>query len=167
MRNDHSPRLGKLQTAAVVFFVLAVGTGAVVCASQGESVGYLKHEGVVEFLRSDGEVSVRILVEIADEPSEWTKGLMGRSRMANDEGMLFIYPEEQPQVFWMRNTPISLDMIFIGTDGRVVRIARRTQPRSDRRYHSIYPARYVVEVRAGFADHHDIRKGTEFRWQRY
>jgi hypothetical protein len=129
--------------------------------------GFLHHEGVVEFLRPNGSVAVRILVEIADDPDSWAKGLMGRTQMAENEGMLFIYPEAQPQVFWMRNTPISLDMIFIGDDGRVVRVARRTRPMSDRHYHSIDPARYVVEVPAGFAERNHIRKGTEFRWQRY
>jgi len=155
----------KLLIPALIAVLLAVGA-ATAGRSQDTGSGYLNHEGRVEFLRPDGSVAVRIPVEIADDPAEWTEGLMGRRQMSDKEGMLFVYPDEQPQVFWMRNTPISLDMIFIASDGRVVRIARRTRPMSDRHYHSIYPARYVVEVPAGFADRHDIRKGTEFRWQR-
>lgn len=146
---------------------LAVAVQAAGPSLEQAHPGFLNHEGVVEFLRPNGSVAVRVLVEIADDPDSWAKGLMGRTQMADNEGMLFIYPEAQPQVFWMRNTPISLDMIFIGDDGRVVRVVRRTRPMSDRHYHSIDPAQYVVEVPAGFADRYNIRKGTEFRWQRY
>jgi len=151
---------------AVAAALLADGAAAAERPGRGSQSGFLHHDGIVEFLRSDGSVAVRIPVEIADDPPSWTRGLMGRRQISDSEGMLFVYPVEQPQVFWMRNTPISLDMIFIAADGRVVRIARRTQPMSDRHYHSIYPARYVVEVSAGFADRHNIDVGTRLRWQR-
>ena len=155
----------KLIIPALIAVLLAVGA-ATAGRSPDTGSGYLNHEGLVEFLRPDGSVSVRIPVEIAENPTEWTEGLMGRRQMSDKEGMLFVYPDEQPQVFWMRNTPISLDMIFIASDGRVVRSARRTRPMSDRQDHASNPARYVVEVPAGFADRRDIRVGAEFRWQR-
>lgn len=157
----------KLMAVAIIAALLTPAAAVAQRPGQGPESGYLHHDGMVEFLRPDGSVSVRISVEIADDPHSWTKGLMGRTQISDSEGMLFVYPAEQLQVFWMRNTPVSLDMIFLDADGRVVRVARRTQPMSDRHYHSIRPARYVVEVPAGFAERHNIRKGTEFRWQRH
>src|SRR5690606_8407415 len=80
---------------------------------------------------------------------ERAKGLMFRQEMAPDHGMLFDFGREQPVTFWMKNTPLSLDMIFIHADGTIYRIARDVAPMSERLTPSGAPVRYVLEVVAG------------------
>src|SRR5262249_56183161 len=72
-------------------------------------------------------------VEVANTPEEQAKGLMFRRSLPEGQGMLFDFHEEQPTSFWMKNTYISLDMIFIRGDGRILRIAENTVPLSDAR----------------------------------
>ncbi len=107
--------------------------------------------------RSDTAVLVtstgahRFSIEIADDPVERARGLMFREEMARDHGMLFDFGREDDQAFWMKNTPLSLDMIFIGADGTVVSIAPDTTPFSTESVPSEGPARFVLEVNAGVA----------------
>ncbi|MBA5777086.1 DUF192 domain-containing protein [Stappia sp. F7233] len=88
-------------------------------------------------------------VEIADTPAARGTGLMFRKELAADAGMLFDFHREEPVYFWMKNTYVSLDMIFIASDGRIVRIAEHTTPLSEKVVPSREPARYVLEVVAG------------------
>lgn len=90
-------------------------------------------------------------IEIADDPVERARGLMFREEMARDHGMLFDFAREDDQAFWMKNTPLSLDMIFIAADGNVVSIAPDTAPFSTDSVPSEGPARFVLEVNAGVA----------------
>ena len=69
-------------------------------------------------------------VEIADDDEERARGLMFRESMADDHGMLFVFDEDAPQSFWMKNTFIPLDMVFIREDGEVASIAKNAQPQS-------------------------------------
>ena len=93
----------------------------------------------------------RFLVEIADSDEERARGLMFRDTMARDRGMLFLFERQEPQAFWMRNTPSSLDIIYVGEDGRIVSIARNTTPNSDTQIPSNGPASGVIELRGGRA----------------
>jgi uncharacterized membrane protein (UPF0127 family) len=124
-----------------------------------------RQDGILEFLSPDGSVCALIGIEVADDEAERAKGLMWRTILADTEGMLFIFDEADFRVFWMRNTFISLDIIFVSADRRVVNIAKQTEPLSDRLYRSEKPAQYVVEVVAGFCDQKGIRQGTEISWQ--
>jgi uncharacterized membrane protein (UPF0127 family) len=90
-------------------------------------------------------------VELAANNEERARGLMFRKELPEGRGMLFDFQQEQPVSFWMHNTYISLDMIFIGGDGRIVRIAENTEPLSDRLVPSGAPVRAVLEVIAGTA----------------
>ncbi len=107
-----------------------------------------------------------MVIEIAETPETRARGLMERRGLDDTAGMLFIYDTTGDRTFWMRNTPTSLDIIFVSEDKRVVNIAKHTQPMSDTNYYSKGPARYVVEARAGFTDRHGIKEGTQVRWQR-
>ncbi len=91
------------------------------------------------------------MVEIADSPREREYGLMCRKAMAPDRGMLFLFPRAEPQAFWMRNTLIPLDIIYIGADGRVVSISRNARPLDESPLPSAGPAQYVLELAAGRA----------------
>ncbi|MGA8180077.1 MAG: DUF192 domain-containing protein [Desulfobacterales bacterium] len=122
--------------------------------------------GILDFLQSDGSVKTSITVEIADTTETQMKGLMGRSDLSIKKGMLFVFQQLKPRRFWMKNTPISLDIIFIGGDGCIVNIAESTTPMSEKHYRSDGPIKYVVEVRAGFAKRFKIDSSTCIRWRR-
>ena len=90
-------------------------------------------------------------VEIALTPEEQAKGLMFRRELSEGEGMLFDFHHEQPASFWMKNTYVSLDMIFIRGDGTILKIAENTVPLSEALVQSGGPVRAVLEVVAGTA----------------
>ena len=90
-------------------------------------------------------------VELATNDAERSRGLMFRKELPEGRGMLFDFEREQPVSFWMHNTYIPLDMIFIRSDGRILRIAENTEPLSDRLIPSGGPVRAVLEVIGGTA----------------
>jgi uncharacterized protein len=98
-------------------------------------------------------------VELATNSAERAVGLMFRKELPEGRGMLFDFHEDQPVQFWMHNTYISLDMIFIAGDGRVVRVAENAKPMSDDLIPSGRPARAVLEVIAGTARKFGIAAG--------
>ncbi len=106
----------------------------------------------------------RFYVEIADDDQTRARGLMFRDEMADNRGMLFIFRQEAPRSFWMRNTRIPLDIIYLDRDLRVVSIVHNARPcrsRSGRcpSYPSEGPAMYVLEVNAGQAEALGLEKG--------
>ncbi|MDH3568414.1 MAG: DUF192 domain-containing protein [Desulfobacteraceae bacterium] len=126
----------------------------------------MRIDGKLDFVRMDDSVVVSINIEIADTPETQIKGLMGRTELDYTEGMLFVFERVKPQNFLMKNTPISLDIIFIGKDGCVVNTAESTKPMSDKIYRSKGAIKYVVEVKAGFVKCFKIEKGTCMKWRR-
>jgi len=100
-----------------------------------------------------------VKVEVARTPSERSLGLMYRSRLPEGRGMLFVEEREQVQPFTMRNTRISLDMIFISADLRVVGCVEKARPMTDGPYTIGKPSRYVLEVPAGFCQRYGISQG--------
>jgi len=99
------------------------------------------------------------VVEIAATDAEREKGLMFRKSLPEGQGMLFDFHQQQEVGFWMRNTYISLDMIFIRADGRILRIAENTEPESTAIISSGGLARGVLEVPAGTARKYGIAPG--------
>jgi uncharacterized membrane protein (UPF0127 family) len=102
-------------------------------------------------------------VEWALTPEDRARGLMFREQMAPEQGMLFDFMVEEPVSFWMKNTPLSLDIIFIHANGTVARIARNTVPFSERTIPSGASVRYVLEVVAGTADRIGLVGGDKVR----
>ncbi|MGH6684136.1 MAG: DUF192 domain-containing protein [Pseudolabrys sp.] len=98
-------------------------------------------------------------VEIADTDAAREKGLMFRKALPEGEGMLFDFQKEQDVSFWMKNTYIALDMIFIRGDGRILRIAENTEPLSTRTVPSGGPVRAVLEVIGGTAEQMGLAPG--------
>ncbi len=119
----------------------------------------------VTFLDNRGESLVTIDVAVADEEYERNLGLMDVNNLPEDKGMLFIFEEQQPLNFWMANTPLSLDIIFVNEDQEIVRIHHSTQPFAERNFSSGSPARFVVETIGGFCISHDIQEGMQVTWQ--
>ncbi|MBI3185251.1 MAG: DUF192 domain-containing protein [Myxococcales bacterium] len=101
-----------------------------------------------------------IEVEVAATPASRTRGLMWRKSLPEGKGMLFVFPKEEDQGFWMKNTLIPLDMIFIGRDRRIVGIVRNAEPRSLKSRGVGKPSTYVLEVPGGFADKAGIAVGS-------
>jgi uncharacterized membrane protein (UPF0127 family) len=100
-------------------------------------------------------------VEMAVTPEEQETGLMYRRELADGKGMLFDLGDERPAVFWMKNTYVSLDMIFIRADGSIASIAENTPPLSEARVFSGAPVRGVLEVVAGSAKRYGIAPGDK------
>jgi len=94
----------------------------------------------------------RFEVEIADSDEEQRRGLMFRQSLAEDAGMLFLYEKAEVLSYYMRNTYISLDIIYIDVEGRIVSIARETEPLSERSLYSAGPSIAVLEVIGGTSD---------------
>jgi len=102
-------------------------------------------------------------VELAVTPEEQAKGLMFRRELPEKQGMLFDFHREQPTSFWMKNTYIPLDMIFIRADGRILRIAENTVPLSEAMVPSGGPVRAVLEVIGGTAKKLGIAPGDRVK----
>ncbi|MFQ5959011.1 MAG: DUF192 domain-containing protein [Alphaproteobacteria bacterium] len=107
----------------------------------------------------------RFEVEVARTPAQRAQGLMFRTRIAPDAGMLFVFPSEGEVRMWMKNTLISLDMLFIAADGRITRIAPRTTPLSERTIASGGPVRAVLELAGGSTAALGIEPGDIVRSQ--
>lgn len=101
-------------------------------------------------------------VEIADSPEERIRGLMYRDFLTENSGMLFIFDNSDILEFWMKNTLISLDIIYIDENMKIVKIIENVQPCLEdpcESYSSSFPAKYVLEVNAGEADKLGIKEG--------
>jgi uncharacterized membrane protein (UPF0127 family) len=106
---------------------------------------------------------VKFAVELALTPADRATGLMHRQSLPADHGMLFRFDRTRQIMMWMKNTPLSLDMVFIGEDGVVAGIARNTTPYSEAVIPSPGPVRYVLELNAGTALRHGISAGDRVR----
>lgn len=101
--------------------------------------------------------------EVADTAAERARGLMFREELAPDAGMLFLFDPPRRVSFWMKNTFISLDMLFIDARGRIVQIAERTEPESLDPHGPDQPVHAVLEINGGLAERLGIRVGDEVR----
>jgi uncharacterized protein len=135
-------------------------------ATQREATARFRDDASLSFIAPDGTPRARISVEIAEDEVSRTQGLMGRQQMAEQQGMLFIFPDEQYRSFWMVNTPLSLDIMYVNKEKEIVTIQRNTVPFSEESIPSTAPATYVIEVNAGFADRHGISEGDRVQWLR-
>jgi uncharacterized membrane protein (UPF0127 family) len=102
-----------------------------------------------------------IAVEVASKPHELRQGLMFRRSLGANKGMLFLYPHPHEVQMWMKNTYISLDMVFVREDGTVLRVERDTEPFSLRTISSGGPAIAVIELPAGSAERLGIKSGDK------
>lgn len=106
----------------------------------------------------------RYFLEIADVSTERSRGLMDRRILTDAFGMLFVFEREKPQSFWMKNTYIPLDIIYIDSNGQVVSIAKDTEPLSTESLPSAGPAQYVLELPAGQSNAIGLEAGDTIHW---
>ena len=102
---------------------------------------------------------IHVSVEIADTNEKRALGLMYRRELPESHGMLFLFSRQELQSFWMKNTPLPLDILFIDSSLTIVGIARNTTPYSEKPIPSDKPAQFVLEVNGGFCQRHGIAVG--------
>ena len=107
---------------------------------------------------ASGGETVRLQVEIADTDAERQRGLMERTALGENRGMLFVFEDEQTLSFWMKNTMIPLSVAYIDSEGRIVDI-QDMQPLDETSHPSAEPARYALEVNQGFFEEHGVEVG--------
>jgi uncharacterized membrane protein (UPF0127 family) len=110
-------------------------------------------------------IHLPVMVELARDDAERTRGLMNRRQLAAEAGMLFLFAENAPRAFWMKNTLIPLDMIFIDDGGRVVGVVEGAEPLTTSPRDPGVPSRYVLEVNGGWAARHGVRPGDRVRFE--
>ncbi len=115
-------------------------------------------DGELYIFKNDSLIQT-IEVEFAKNDEERALGLMYRSSMDEHQGMWFIFPEEAPRSFYMRNTEIPLDIIYLDKDKKVVSIAKNARPYDETSLPSERPAMYVLEINGGLSDKWGIEKG--------
>lgn len=125
-----------------------------------------KKQGEVYFQDSTKKLVKEIDAEIAETEETRHLGLMFRENMQENQGMLFIFPNEEYQSFYMKNTIIPLDIIFINSKKQIVKIHKMTEPYSEKSLPSGKPSIYVVEVNGGFTSKYNIKEGDYIDWRR-
>lgn len=106
---------------------------------------------------------VTVTAEIADTPALRERGLMGRDSLPENHGMLFVYADEQVRSFWMRNTPIALDIAFADRNGSIVNI-ETMEPNSDETTLSVSPAMYALEMSADWFANNNVGPGARIEF---
>ncbi len=116
-------------------------------------------------IETAGGARLPVQVELARTEAERERGLMWRTTLAPDAGMLFLFDGSDRHVFWMKNTPLPLDMIFIDDDGRIVGIVERAEPETTSARDPGVDSRYVLEVNGGWAAAHGVARGDRVRFE--
>lgn len=124
-----------------------------------------RHDGTLDILNAE-QKKASFDIEIVVSNEERARGLMYREEMQANQGMLFIFETSDFQSFWMKNTYLSLDMIFINEDMKIVHIAKNTKPFSEEYVMPEQLSQYVLEVNAGMSDQLNITIGDTVKWQR-
>ena len=152
------------------FFIISFALFSVQCSKTSSRVPMssptFTKQGELTFLKPNGTPIKTIDIEIADTPEKREIGMMGRFTMEDNQGMLFIFEETQPLSFWMKNTPLPLDMIFVDAANTIITIHKNTIPYSESPYIAERSGLYVIEVNAGFTDKYDIVEGDRINWKK-
>lgn len=149
-----------------LLLVLLLVLGCTDDSSQTHRPNEFQKEGTLTFYEPDSTTLTTIDIEIADTEQERLRGLMGRRSLGYDKGMLFIFDSVDEEGMWMKNTPLPLDIVFVAPDSQVINIARRTTPFSETTIEPEAPKKFVVEVRARFANRFGLTDSTHVRWTR-
>jgi uncharacterized protein len=141
--------------------LLLLGSGSVAAATSDEQqLDQAFARSTLKIATQDAQLH-KFDVWIADNDARRQRGLMFVEHMADDAGMLFIYPQPQPISMWMKNTHLSLDMVFVNANGRVESVAENTKPMSTDTISSKGNVTAVIELKAGTAARLKIRPGAQ------
>ncbi|QKQ98481.1 DUF192 domain-containing protein [Candidatus Nanohaloarchaea archaeon] len=151
--------------------VFLIGLSLIATGVLVSSTGDKQDASTVETVNASfaGSSGAWAVLEIADNSSERERGLMYRKELGRHQGMLFVFKKEAPRAFWMKNTYIPLDMMFLNSDREIINIETaypqpNTSEENLKLYRSERPAKYVIEVNAGFADNYSIEEGSKVKW---
>ncbi|GAA4813595.1 DUF192 domain-containing protein [Litoribaculum gwangyangense] len=117
-----------------------------------------KKEGELTIFKNDS-TQVKLDIEIADTEYDTQTGLMYRNTMEKNQGMLFVFDDVELRYFYMKNTKIPLDLIFIDENNKIVSFQKNAQPYNESSLPSNVPAKYVLEINAGLVDKWNINVG--------
>ncbi len=149
-------------TLICIFFALSIGV--ISCKEKPKTVKQtevsFKKEGELTIFKTDS-TSIKLDIEIADTDYEIQTGLMYRNTMLSNRGMLFVFDNEEMRYFYMKNTKIPLDLIFIGSDKKIVSFQKNAKPFDENSLSSKGPAQYVLEVNAGLVDQWGLTIGEQ------
>lgn len=148
---------------------LLIGAGALALVLiAGAFAFFSRAEAPAPVAQDDRAEQLPPAIELADTPALRTLGLSGREEVPDDYGMLFIFDEDGKHSFWMKDMRVSIDIIWIAADGRIVHIEKEVSPDT---YPAVFvpetPARYALETRAGYAEDHGWGIGTELDLSAY
>jgi uncharacterized protein len=135
--------------------------------SRSTSSSSFRMDGSLSIYLSQGSSPLKLEIEISDDEPERMRGLMDRFSLPENAGMLFIFQDEEPRSFWMKNTYISLDIIYINSNKEIVSIQKYTQVQTTTSIPSEKPAMYVLEVNAGLSDRLGINPGDKIDFTRF
>lgn len=146
-----------------LIFIVAAGENVLPQGNNNSDRTYLIYDTNSAIIKNTSKAdSPPITAELAQTNEARAKGLMNRKQLGANNGMLFVFPEPQPVEFWMMNTYISLDMIFIATNNEIINIAKNTTPLDTTiTYPSGGSVKYVLEVNGGFTDKHNYSVGDK------
>lgn len=153
------------------FYLLLISGAFLSCADEPKESSIetpeitFEREGEIELIK-EGAVIKTLEIEIADTPYEWETGLMYRESLGEDQGMLFVYSQEGQRNFYMKNTTISLDLIFYNKDSLVVSYYENAVPMDETSIPSNAPAQYILEVNAGKVAEWNIEEGDKMSFRR-
>ena len=122
-------------------------------------IAFKKEGNLVIFKTTSDSTKVNLNIEIADNDYEIQTGLMYRNSMKSNQGMLFIFDDTRERFFYMKNTKIPLDLIFINDDKKIVSFQKNAKPFDETSLPSNFPAKYVLEINAGLVDSWSIAVG--------
>lgn len=145
-----------LSIVFIAFFIVGTAKAQQLTSQHGFPLA------VIHLQTGSGDV-IRLVIEKAETSSERAKGLMFREALTDSDGMLFIWPDRAVRQFWMKNTPLSLDILFFDGKGVLQHIAQEQIPFSERLIPSLMPTKYVLELPAGDARRRGIDIGTILR----
>lgn len=150
-RTEPSPMIGHVLLTLVVLGTGCTTGSTVASSNQGVSLATVVFHV--------GQREVVVLAEVVADPATRAQGLMNRSHLPEQRGMLFVFPTEENQTFWMKNTLIPLDMIFVDSARKVVGMVENAEPLTLESRGIGRPSRYVVEVNGGFVRAQGITAG--------
>ncbi|KAA5825225.1 DUF192 domain-containing protein [Algibacter amylolyticus] len=122
-------------------------------------------EGELSIIKASDATAIKLDIEIADTDFDIQTGLMYRNSMANNQGMLFVFDDEKERFFYMKNTKIPLDLIYINANKIIVSFQKNAKPFDESSLPSNTPAKYVLEVNAGLVDVWGIAVGDQIIYE--
>lgn len=129
-------------------------------------ITFTKH-GELQLIKKDTDSIIQTLdIEIADDEYKTQTGLMYRESMEDRQAMLFIFPDAQVRSFYMKNTAISLDIIYIDENKKIVSFQKNTKPYDATSLPSGVPSQYVLEINAGLSERWNLEKGDRIEWNK-